>query len=362
MNLTEKIFNADAVVTSYRESEDINNQLPMLGAGLFPDRRTNNIKLESISRHKPIEVQLAASNFDAMPTLRTRGTFNLESKEMAFFRESMLVREYDLLMLQNIESVNNPTFNEIMRSIYDDTNELLRGAAIVPEIMRMQLLAPVEDGSPKILIKDNDVTYAYNYDVDESYKTNNYIALTSDDTWDKPETAKPFDNFRTVKSKLAEKGYRPAYALMSQKTFDMLLAMQSVRDVILAQNSTAMIDVDDSIVQRVWSAKTQTRIIVYDKMYYDKEQKKVVPFYPDGYVTFLPEGPLGATWRGVTPEERTARGFRDVDVRVMPDGVAVAVKNEYGPPAKTTTTASMIVLPSYDRMEETFVLKVTEGE
>lgn len=360
MQLTEQLFNAGSVVTSYRQTEDVNNLIPMLGAALFPDRRTTSIKLDSISKHRPIDVQLAASNFDAMPTLRTRGTFNLQAREMAFFRESMLVREYDLIELMKIESMSSPYLDEIMASIYDDSNTLLRGADIVPEIMRMQLLAPV-DGSPKISIIDNDVKYEYNYDTDGSYQQNNYIALSGTSTWDKADTAKPFDDFRTVKRKLNANGFAPAYALMNQKTFDLLLQIQSIRNVILAQNLTATIDVDDATINRVWESKTGTRIIIYDKMRYDKETGETVPFYPDGYVTFLPAGSLGYTWRGMTPEERTLRGDNNVDVRVLENGVAVAIQREYGPPVKTTTTVSMITLPTYDRMDETFVLKVTNN-
>lgn len=361
MILTEQLFNANSVVTSFKMTNDINNTMPNLGAGLFPDRQTGSIKLDAISRHRPIDVQLAASNFNAMPTLRTRGTFKLEAREMAFFRESMQVNEDDLIQLDKIETLQNPAIDEIMQNIYDDAGTLIRGASIVPEIMRMQLLAP-EDGSPKISIIDNNVKYEYNYDTDGNYQTNNYIALTSTDTWDKPDSAKPFDNFRDVKRKLAAHGYTPAYAIMSQKTFDMLLAVKSIHNYILAQNLTATIDVNDELLRSVWRKNTGTQIIIYDKMYYDKESKTTKPFYPDGYVTFIPAGALGYTWRGRTPEERTLRGDSKVDVSVMEDGVAIAVKRDYGPPVTITTVASMIVLPTYDRMDETFVLKVVEGE
>lgn len=362
MILTDNLFNANSVATAYIKTQDVNNTLPMIGPAFFPARKKMGLDLKTIRTHKGLYVQLAASNFDAMPTLRVRGTFQGESKEMAFFRESMLVREYDLIELMKIESEKSPFFDDIMANIYDDTNELIQASDIIPEIMRMQLLAPVQDGSPRIYIKDavTGVLYEYNYDVDGSYKTSNYVVLTGNDTWDKPATAKPFDNLKAAKRFLGSKGATPRYALMNQTTFDKLAQIDSVRNAVLAQNLTANIDMDDDTVRRIWRSKTQTEIVIYDKVYADQETGKPIPFYPDGYVALLPEGALGNTWYGTTPEERTLMGDPTVDVSIVNTGVAIAVKREYGPPVKITTTASMITLPSYERMDETYVMKVFE--
>ncbi len=357
MLLTSDLFNANSIATAYVKTQDVNNTLPMVGPAFFPPRKKMGLDLKTIKTHKGKYVQLAASNFDAMPTLRVRGTFKGESKEMAFFRESMLVREHDLIELMKIADENSPFLDDIMASIYDDTTELIQGADIVPEIMRMQLLFP-QDGSPKIYIEDNNVLYEYNYDVDEEHKTKNYKALDGANVWSDTANAKPFNDFRDVKRALALRGVTPRYALMNQKTFDMLGQIDSVRNAVLAQNLTATIDMDDDTVKRIWQAKTQTTIIVYDKVYVDKGTGEAAPFVPDGYVTFLPDGALGNTWYGTTPEERTLMGDPKVDVRIVNTGVAVAVQREYGPPVKITTTASMIVLPSFERMDETYTLKV----
>ena len=359
MTLLENIFNANSVASAYIQSQDINNTLPMIGGAWFPPRKKVGLTLNDIRTRKGLHVQLAASNFDAMPTLRTRGSFSGSSREMAFFRESMLVREHDLIELMKVQEMEGPFLDEILSSIYDDTTQLIQGAAMIPEIMRMQLLAPV-DGSPKIYIDDNGVLYEYDYDSDGTYSTENFAALTGADAWTATDTANPFDNFRTVKRALSVKGAAPRFALMNQHTFDLLTQLDSVRNAVLAQNITANIYLDDGIVNRVWQDKTGTEIIIYDKMRYDKATGTTVPYYPDNLVTFIPEGTLGNTWYGTTPEERTLLGDGNVDVSIVDPGVAVAVKREYGPPVTITTTASMIVLPSYERMDETFVLKVAD--
>ena len=103
--------------------------------------------------------------------------------------------------------------------------------------------------------------------------------------------------------------------------------------------------------------------IAYDKMFkdYDDVEKK---FYPDDYITILGSGQLGNTWRGTTPEELTTISNviqtpqMPVDITVLENGIAVAIQGEYKPSVTVTTTASQIVLPSFEGMDTIFVIKV----
>lgn len=69
-------------------------------------------------------------------------------------------------------------------------------------------------------------------------------------------------------------------------------------------------------------------ILVYKKKYKD-EAGKVHQFVPDGFVAFVPEGHLGKTWFGMTPEELAKLEAKEVDVTILPSGVAVAVVTTY---------------------------------
>lgn len=70
----------------------------------------------------------------------------------------------------------------------------------------------------------------------------------------------------------------------------------------------------------------------------------------------IPAGALGSTWYGTTPEERTLMGSGEADVSIVNTGVAVAVSTT-NDPVQTKTTVSEIVLPSYERMDSTYVIK-----
>ena len=92
-------------------------------------------------------------------------------------------------------------------------------------------------------------------------------------------------------------------------------------------------------------------------MYIDYKGK-TQKFYPDDKVTIIGAGTLGSTYYGVTPEERTLMSNKNVDVAMLDNRIAIATKTEQGPPIKTTTSVSQIVLPSYEGIDSTFVLDV----
>ena len=353
MRITE-IFSAKAVASHWTETAS--NRIPYLGLGFFPEKKKMGLDLKWIRGHKGLPVSLAPSNFDAKSTLRSREGFKFTETEMAFFRESMLVKEADEQEIMRVKDANDPYAADVISRIFDDTDTLLAGAEVVAERMRMQLLCP-EDGSPKIHIAANGVNYAYNYDVDGTYKEKNFLELATDaDKWSDHENSDPMADITAGQDTVeAETGVRPSIALMSRATFNHVKANAKVRAAILAQNATANVLMNDARVKELFKTELGVTIAVYTKQYLD-EEGVAHKFYLDGFCTLLPEGALGNTWRGVTPEERTLLGNDKADVSVVSNGVAITVTVTTDP-VNTKTTVSEIVLPSFERMAETYVIK-----
>ena len=179
--------------------------------------------------------------------------------------------------------------------------------------------------------------------------------------WSDTANSKPLTDLNNARKKLQKQGKIARYVLMNSNTFQYLLDNAQIKNSILAQNLTATIEVDDDTVISVVQKRTKLTIVLYDKMYIDDDGNEQY-FYPDDKVTLLPEGDLGKTWFGTTPEERTARQVANVDVTTYGTGITVATKVEYGPPMKMSTFASEVVLPSYENMDSTFVYEVhSEG-
>ena len=301
-------------------------------------------------------MSLKPSNFDALPALRARGGLKTEKTQMAFFREQMIVTEEDAQEIDRVRDENDPYLQGALQSIYDDTNTLVKGAEVVPERMRMSLLATV-DGHPVIGIESDGVKYAYDYDPNGEYAKEHYAKLQDTSKWSDSVNAKPLTDLNNARKALAKKGKIATYVLMNSNTFQYLLESVQVKNALLAQNLTANIEITDDNVISIVKSRTKLTIVIYDKMYADEEGNEHY-FYPDNKVTLLPEGNLGNTWFGTTPEERTARQVADVDVSIFGTGIAIATKTEYGPPALTSVTASEITLPSYEGMDSTYVLEV----
>ena len=352
--LINEVLNSKSIALT--TTEEASNQIPYLGLNWFPERKKQGLDLSWIKTHKGLPVSLAPSNFDTIPTLRAREGLSKEKTQMAFFREGMEVGEEEMLEIERISSTDDPYLESALSSVYDDTNNLVSGAEVVPERMRMSLLA-TEAGHPVITIESDGVQYAYDYDKDGSYAKDHYAKLEDTSMWSDTVNSKPLTDLNNARKKLQKKGKIAKYVLMNTNTFQYLLENAQIRNSILAQNLTATIEVDDDTVNSVVQKRTKLTIVLYDKMYMD-EAKKEHYFYPDNKVTLLPEGKLGSTWFGTTPDERAARQVANVDVTTYGTGITVATKVEYGPPMKMSVFASEVVLPSYENMDSTFVLEV----
>lgn len=354
MNLTD-IFTAEAIAANWTAASS--NQIPYYGAGLFPTRKKAGLDLKWIKGNKGLPVSLMPSNFDAKSTFRDRIGVSIDATEMAFFRESMLVKEQDEQEIMRVQDSNDLYAAAVLERIFDDTQTLIDGANVVPERMIMQLLAPI-GGNMGIEIKANGTNYAYNYDPDGSWKKEHYLKIITDsDKWTASTTCDPLQNIEdAMDAQEAISGNRPEVLLMSKNTFKLMKDSIRIHDGILAQNLTATVNYTTARVKSYIEEELGVTIVIYNKQY-KKEDGKAAKFYPDNIVMMLPSGALGSTWYGTTPEERTLMSSSEADVSIVNTGVAVTVKVT-SDPVNTKTTVSEIVLPSFERMEECYALEV----
>lgn len=347
-------FNAKAIALNY--TTDASNRVPYLGEGLFPAQKKAGLDLRWIVGADGLPVSLAPSVFDAKSTLRDRVGVTVTETEMAFFRESMLVKEKDEQEILRVQDAADPYAAQVLTNIFNDAKTLIDGALVVPERMRMQLLAPL-GGTMGIAITANGTDYTYNYDPNGTWAASHYSALTGTSKWSAPTTADPIADIETaLDAQEAAGGNRPEILLMSKATFNYIKNADATRSYILAQNVSANVFLSDKVVRDFIEQEFGVTVVVYTKKYKD-ESGNVNNFYPDGIVAFLPSGSLGNTWFGTTPEERTLVQRADADVSTVETGITVAVTIT-DDPVNTKTTASEIVLPSFERMNECYVLEV----
>ena len=109
-------------------------------------------------------------------------------------------------------------------------------------------------------------------------------------------------------------------------------------------------------VQQFVESELGVSIIIYNKQFKD-EKGEAKKFYPDNIVALLPSGTLGSTWYGTTPEEARGAQIAGASVSTVNTGVSVLVKTT-DDPVNTKTTASEIVLPSFERADECYFIEV----
>lgn len=357
MNLTD-LFSPQAVSVAFTENPS--NKQPFFGAGLFPERKKAGLDLSWIKGTHGLPISLKPSNFDAKATFRDRvGVSKIES-EMPFFREGYHINENDRQEILKAQDSGSPFVQTVLDNIYNDVNDLVTGAYVVPERMRMQLLAP-DSGNAGIHISANGVDYSYNYDPDGSWKASNYVPIAdATKKWNVSDTATPITDIEAVQDTIEDAtGSRPNTAIMSRATFNMLMASKQVHDAVLARNPTANVFITPSIVKQAFAQILGVDIVVYTKKFRD-ESKAIHAYYPDNYVTlFDSEVTLGSTYYGTTPEEADLMGKSTPQARTSVVGTGVAITQILEPhPVNLETIVSEIVLPSYEGMNTVGVLKV----
>ena len=351
MNSVMDLVSAKALTTYWQET--ISNRIPYLGESLFPAKKKMGLDLAWIKGYKGLPIALKPSHFDTKATVRDRiGVKKIET-EMPFFRESMTIKEKDRQeLLRFRENDNQNLYSSIISEIFDDRAQLIEGALIQSERMRMQLLV-----SGGISIVANNVDYVYNYDVDGLWTENNYEALSGTSVWTDFEHSTPLEDIREMQEKIVSMtGVKPTRAIMTQKTFNYLLQNKSIK---LALNPLAggLNMVRESEVRGLLLSELGLTVAIYDKKFLD-ESKTEQNFYPDKYITLLPASTLGNTYYGTTPEEADLQSMNfNGDVSIVETGVAVTTIN-IPHPVNKETIVSEIVLPSFERMNEVATIKV----
>ena len=321
------------------------NRIPYLGETLFPGKKQLGLDLSWLKGSKGLPVSLKPSAFDTEPTLRDRIGFERLVTEMPFFREAMPIGEKDRQDLNRVlASGNEAAINMIIRNIYDDAAGLIESSRVVFERMRMQLLS-----TGKIEILENGVPLDYDYQFDNEHKD----ALTGDNRWSVIDKADPISDIKRWQDKIEDDtGVRPTRAICSRKTFGYLAQNENITKSLA---ELKLLNTEDNI-RRVIEQHTGVRIAIYNKKYFDGSAGAL--FFPDEIFTLIPDGALGNSTYGTTPEESDLMNDPSADVSIVNTGVALATIRKTQIPVNVQTSVSMIGLPSFESIDQVFIALV----
>lgn len=339
-------------------TENVSNRVPYLGEGLFPAQKQAGLDLKWFKGSKGLPISLMPSAFDAQATYRDRVGVESLATEMPFFREGFKIKERDRQDILRAQASNDPYVKAAIARVFDDARELIEGALVVGERMRMQLLF-AQNGNVGISIVANGVNYTYNYDPNGDWKKTNYFELTGQDKWDDADHSDPFGDIQDAKDAISgTTGSDLRVAIMNKATFRLLRTNAAIKNRYLTKSGASFgYLTDNEIIQILKDTADLDGVILYDKQFRD-ENKVAAKFVPDGYVALVPAGTLGETCYGTTPEEADLMAKGDLaSVEIVEGGIAIT-QIPIPHPVNLNTLASEIVLPSYERMDEVALLKV----
>lgn len=341
------LINARNIATYYEENGS--NRIPYLGETLFPARKQLGLDLSWIKGFNGLPVSLKPSEFDVKATLRDRIGLNKIDTEMPFFREAMRVGEKERQeLLRLMDSTNSQYLMPVINRIYDDAANLVNGARVVTERMIMQLLS-----TGKISIVANRISYDYDYKLPVEHTE----TLTGTDQWSDP-SSNPVDDIRTWQDKVEDDtGVRPTRAICTRKTWNYLLANETIRKDMNPVGGQNII-LTDPMLKQYFAAKLGLEVAVYNKKFALEVGGAAQSFYPDDYFTLFPAGNLGNLYYGTTPEEADLMsGGTSAAVQVVNTGVAITTIKEPHP-VNVETIVSQICLPSFETIDTIFIAKV----
>lgn len=318
---------------------------PFLGEELFPNQKKLGLNLSWLKGSNGLPVVLKPSAFDVAAIPRPRIGFEKLSTEMPFFKESKYIDEELRQELNKVIDSNNQLYiDTIVRRIFDDEAELLEGAEVQRERMRMMMLT-----TGTISVEGNGQAYDYDYGMPEDHSVNATVA------WSNPDATIIADIRKGIDKIVEDTGVTVTRALCSSKVFGYFRINKELKGTLLTiSDGTGYLS--DAKIKQYFKDELDIEIVTYDKKYRD-ENETAQRFVSDDVFVMFPDGQLGNTWFGTTPEESDLMASEVANVTIVDTGVAVTTI-EKADPVNVETKVTMICLPDFPTADQVYIIDV----
>ena len=342
MNFFELVTSSNLV--AYWLEKDLNDVT--VGDQLFPFKKELGIKLDWIkgANNQPVGLRLSA--YDSKSIRRDRQGIEKVETEMPFFKESMVVDEQMRQQLNTLLQTNNEALiRSIIARIFDDEIKLVKAAYETVERVRMQLLT-----TGTITLASNGQSYSYDYGMPVANKR------TVQTSWS-AANADPIKDITDAQNAARQNGYKLTRAMCNSNCLNALINNTAIKNrlYVLAQGNIT-ITVDE--IRRYIEQTTGIVIYVNDNGYVN-ESGVFTTYFADDVFVLMPDGPLGETHFGTTPEESDLMtGATDAEVSLVNNSVAVTTSKQIDP-VNVETKVSMVMLPSFEMADGVFIIDTT---
>lgn len=326
-------------ITAYWTEKNQNTQ-PLLGETLFPTKKRLGTNLSWVkgANNQPVALRLSA--YDAKAIRRDRKGLEKVDTEMPFFKESVYIDEKLRKDLNNmIASNNQEVVNQILTDIFDDEADLIDSSTYALERMRMQLLT-----SGQIALSSNGQSYIYDYGLDSKTQK-----VTAQKSWSDP-TADIIGDVVDVVEKAKARGITITRAICNSTVAKYFRTNSAIKNAIYVFANGTVPATTTRAIDYIY-IETGVKFYAYDNVYVD-ESGNSHKYVADDTVVFLPDGDLGYTNMGTTPEESDLmNSINTASVSIVNKGVAVTTSPQVDP-VNVETKVSMVGLPSFEMADK----------
>ena len=318
------------------------DQTKYMADSLFPAVKQLGTELTKIGGRDGVPVALKASTFDVQTTFRDRIATETRTQNLPYFKEGYKVDEKTRQQINIIAASGNADIlDPIVRHIFDDTNNLLRGAKATRERMAMQLIS-----TGKIFVESNGLDLEYDYGIDEDYQK-----TAPATNWNDTENATPLkDMYEWVNDFRIHYGVNLGFAVMNSKTFNYIISNKAIiKQMYPNSNDPSGLFVQPAAVVNLIEQVVGVRIAINDNMYATAVRGANKKFFPDNVVSFLPDnGVLGNMVFGTTPAESDLMtgNLIGAQASITDTGVAVLTR-QITDPVTIETIVSQTCMPAF---------------
>ena len=296
LNIVEQVLDPDLILKF--PPEQVNQSF--FWESKFPARTIQGSKYEFVmdqdTRVTMARYHALNSNTDLDSRVGTETMYGT----LGYIKRERSLNEDDLLMLA--APITDIAFRQARDNAYNDSWAMIQACRERVEATRAEVVT-----TGKITIDENGYKAEYDFGIPEENK--------KDFKWNDPKTDILEDILDTCDQiENNGQGIRPAYMIVANKTIKMLLSNEKLRSAMFGVNSA--IYPTQATLNSYFAQWGLPQLVRYnDTARFANanntgyEEKRLMG---EDQVIFIPEGPLGETIYGTTPEEVNARIGGDV--------------------------------------------------
>ena len=156
----------------------------------------------------------------------------------------------------------------------------------------------------------------------------------------------------------ADTGVTVKRAVCSSKVFGYMRANDEIKKAIMVLTNGAGW-ISDAKLKQFLKDELDLDVVTNDKMYKD-ESNKTQRYVEDDVFVLFPDGELGNTWFGTTPEESDLMSGAAANVTITDMGVAVTTMQK-ADPVQVETKVTQICLPDFPTADEVYIISTEIG-